>query len=149
MTNIATQTFPNSYRKPKVRPNRAKNAPKRRWSDYSCSYGAKWPKQPKMPLKPRKPLRRVSLKQAKRLREYNHRVREWKIGKVCQVCFEIDKKWVQCDDCHHQRGRVASLLMDERYWVPLCRFHHSYVENHPDWARKHGFLCEKGMWNKA
>jgi hypothetical protein len=55
---------------------------------------------------------------------------------------------------HHTRGRLGSLLTDERYWVPVSVMGHSWIHFHPEQARLRKWmgiplLCEKGKWNTA
>ena len=63
---------------------------------------------------------KFSPKYAKEVAQYNKRVKVWKLEKPrcaypgCRCATE---------DCHHQIGRGANLL-DERFWMPLCRKHH-------------------------
>lgn len=48
---------------------------------------------------------------------------------------------------HHERGRLKSLLLDERFWHAVSMAGHEWIGAHPDEARKRGLLCEKGKWN--
>ena len=74
---------------------------------------------------------------------YNPRVQEWKIenprclfpGCTCKT-----------EDNHHRRGRAGRLLMDERFWTPLCSRHHRWVHDNIAEARALGLICEKGKW---
>lgn len=52
-------------------------------------------------------------------------------------------------DLHHSRGRVGKLLLDERYWKPLCREHHVKAHEDIEWARGMGLLPPLGGWNTA
>ena len=60
-------------------------------------------------------------------------------------------RWPGCTrkatDLHHSRGRIGALLLDERFWKPLCRRHHDTVQLAPELARQYGLLCERGKWN--
>lgn len=51
-------------------------------------------------------------------------------------------------DVHHQRGRAATLLLDDRFWIPISRDGHLWVDAHPLEARKRGLLCAAGEWNR-
>jgi len=104
----------------------------------------------------RKPVRSVSKLQAKRLAAYHRRVRVWKRDKVCSAggIYFIAGKAIRfcsaalphkCDDCHHAKGKAGDLLMDERYWIPVCREAHTNVREHPIEARAAGFYI--GAWN--
>lgn len=50
-------------------------------------------------------------------------------------------------DVHHVRGRVGSLLLDERFWKAMCRQHHDWINRNPDAARELGLLAQPGEWN--
>ena len=90
----------------------------------------------------RKPIRRRSKKYALAMRIYNTRVKEWLVGKQCAV-FPFCK----ATQCHHSRGRVGSLLMDERFWVPVSAYGHRCITYYPSDARARGLLCPIGQWN--
>ena len=56
-------------------------------------------------------------------------------------------------DVHHSRGRLGDLLMDERYWVPVCRVCHDWIHSNMDAARDlvwegRPLLCARGDWNR-
>jgi len=53
------------------------------------------------------------------------------------------------DDVHHLRGRAGSLLADTRYWLPVSRSAHVWIDANRDEARAKGWLCEKGDWLRA
>jgi hypothetical protein len=55
----------------------------------------------------------------------------------------------QAEQIHHLRGRLKTLLLDERFWVSLCASAHELVRDHPDVARRMGLLCAKGDWHRA
>ena len=42
-------------------------------------------------------------------------------------------------DVHHMKGKIGDLLLDERWWMPTCRFCHGYIEDHPAEARQRGW----------
>lgn len=55
-------------------------------------------------------------------------------------------------DVHHSRGKLGPLLIDQRFWIPVCRTCHDWIGSNPDAARKltwNGIpvLCAKGEWN--
>ena len=96
------------------------------------------------PPRRRKRVRSVSVALSKAKRLYRARVRKVLASvKCCCACFER-----QATEVHHARGRVASLLMDERYWLFVCNPCHSAIHQNPEQARKDGLLCAKGDWNR-
>lgn len=50
-------------------------------------------------------------------------------------------------DIHHIRGRRGRLLLDQRFWMPVCRHAHDWIGSHPAEARTLGWLCQVGEWN--
>lgn len=93
-------------------------------------------------------IRPRSTRMQKLMAYYRKRVRDWKRCKVCIPCLAwglIHK----CEDNHHIRGKLTTLLIDERFWLPICRHTHEWIKDHPDTARLRGWLCEKGLWNHA
>jgi hypothetical protein len=59
-------------------------------------------------------------------------------------------------DVHHPFGRAGSLLLETRFWIPLSREMHNWIESHRKEAReiyivKHGLviplLGPTGTWN--
>lgn len=91
----------------------------------------------------RRYIRRESKTKAKVNRLYRVAVEAWKVGKRCAYP-NCGKRHI---DCHHSRGRVGSLQMDQRFWIPLCRRHHDFVADHTAKARELGLICELGKWN--
>lgn len=91
----------------------------------------------------RKPIRRVTKSLAARKRKYNLRVKVWLAGKKCQCCQNPS------EHTHHSRGRIGRLLLDERFWIPLCSFHHAQVHASPAWAREQGLLCDAFKFNSV
>lgn len=103
--------------------------------------------------KPRKRIRAVSRRQRARSAAYNARVKVWKAeNPVCLVCqkhdLEMFDKPRPTEDCHHQRGKLGPLLMDERFWIPVCRPCHAWIDANRNAARAMGLLCQRGEWNK-
>lgn len=43
-------------------------------------------------------------------------------------------------EVHHQGRRNGKWLTDVRFFLPVCRAHHDYIEKHGDWARQRGYL---------
>jgi hypothetical protein len=79
-------------------------------------------------------MRKVSLKQAKRLREYNKARDEFLKDKTCQFpgCESEDVT------LHHSRGRIGDNLTDVSTFRALYWHHHQYIELNPDVAKEWG-----------
>ena len=50
---------------------------------------------------------------------------------------------------HHVHGKLGSLLLDARWWVPVCFSGHRFIEDNKAWAREKKLLCAKDDWNRA
>jgi hypothetical protein len=74
-------------------------------------------------------------------KEYISAKREFLAGKRCLRCRK------PATELHHGRGRLGELLMDQNYWLPLCRVCHNWAHTHIDEARKVGLICAMGQWN--
>lgn len=112
------------------------------------------PLKRKTPLK-RTKLRRRSIKRTTQENEYNRRVKEWKLENPwCKACEAV---WLECfgsyrerdcnptDDNHHMAGREGALLLDEKWWLPVCRQCHNWIGEHSNRARELGLLAPKNL----
>lgn len=86
-------------------------------------------------LENKKEIKKVSEKRAAQEKIYFKRVAIWKKGKKCGVrgCIK------DCDDAHHQKGREGALLLDEKYWFPVCRLDHTRITTDSKWAIENGY----------
>ena len=91
----------------------------------------------------RTPLKRRSKKRAAQEREYAQRRQRyledhWRCqARACRDC----RSWAS--EIHHQRGRVGARLLDERYWLAVCRPCHQWIEEHPAEARGRGWTLSR------
>ena len=93
---------------------------------------------------------------ARERRKDRENVKEWILGKLCAAAGLRDQlgqlicraKAHRATDRHHTRGRVGTLLHDRRFWLPLCRCSHNWVNDHPLTAKALGLL-DPGPWNHA
>jgi len=123
----------------------------------SCNYSrrkaekaaAKPPKEKKPIKKTQSPIAKVSGKMAKLLSVYSKKKAAWIKGKRCAV--ELSR---EATEVHHQRGRVGyadqwardndiPLLIDERFWLPVCRSAHIEITANPEWALKEGYSLSR------
>lgn len=79
-----------------------------------------------------------SKKRAKQEAKYYKRVKEWKKDKMCAVYPNR-----KCVECHHMKGRIGDLLLDERFWLPVSVEGHRRIENNPDWAKENGYSLSR------
>ncbi len=85
-----------------------------------------------------KEIRKVSPKMAKALTEYSKLKKQFIKDKICPVML------IPATDIHHMKGRSSiELLLDTRYWLAVSREGHRFIEQHPDWAKFHGYSLER------
>lgn len=102
----------------------------------SCGYRArKAQKQALAEPKKRKAIKPRSDKREAQEKVYNDLVRIWKKGKKCGVRGCVS----DCQDAHHQLGREGDLLLNTKYWFPICRDHHTFYTQHSALAIAHGY----------
>ena len=96
----------------------------------SCWYQMK---PTKVPTKTTTKLKKVSKKRGKQNSAYTQ-VREEFLYKneFCKARLPICTMWAT--EVHHMKGRMEELLIDSRYFLPVCRKCHDWIENHPDEA---------------
>jgi hypothetical protein len=59
--------------------------------------------------------------------------------------LRMDRQFV--NQVHHTRGRIGRLLRMQEFWLGVSGVGHSLINEHPEWARKNGFLCPWGQYN--
>lgn len=67
---------------------------------------------------------------------YTKKANRWKDGKKCAL--HGHSNCVGMITVHHKRGRIGELLMNEKYWLPVCIGHHRYIEDHPEESYRNG-----------
>ena len=85
-------------------------------------------------------IRKVSKKQAARLRKYKTLRDDYlEVNAFCLV------KGCNCmsSEVHHMKGRIGDLLFDTRFFLPVCRAHHNYIENHPRESYEAGYSLKR------
>lgn len=92
-----------------------------------------------------KPIRRVTPRRAKQKAEYSRKVRVFK--RKYPWCVSCITLWLipirPTNDVHHKMGCEGELLLDQRYWLPVCRACHDWIEDHGRAARELGFVLDK------
>ncbi len=68
---------------------------------------------------------------------------------VLEVAFDRQKP---ATDVHHSRGRAGTLYLDTRFWIPVSREGHRWIEENRNLARKlewegRPILAAVGKWN--
>ena len=54
-----------------------------------------------------------------------------------QVCSQVSS------DVHHMKGRIGDLLLDQTYWLSVCRGCHYWIEMRPREAKELGFSINR------
>lgn len=106
--------------------------------------------KPKVALKkPRKRVNAMSEKRRIENREYMKLRRVFLKGKpLCPIALALWGERLPATEIHHIRGRAGSLLVDTRFWLPVSRKGHDWVEANRPEAVKRGWLAGAGDWNK-
>ena len=100
--------------------------------------------------KPRKPIRRRSAKMRGLMDIYRERKAAYlKKHPWCAVVPHDGRQRNRATEIHHTRGRAGTLLLDERYWLPVSASGHDFIHANPKLARELGYLCQPGEWNKT
>lgn len=86
------------------------------------------------------PLRKVSKKREAENQKYL-RQRTIFLAKYphCQCCISEFRKYPSTD-VHHMNKRNGARLLDEDYWMAVCRGHHDWIHANPSEARRLGWL---------
>jgi hypothetical protein len=111
-------------------------------TDHCSSCNRLLRKADKVTVKDAEPIQKVSEKQGKLLSKYAQLKKKFMLGRWCayhgKPCLPTD--------IHHAKGRIGfaddqeiPLLVDVRYFVPLCREAHKFIEENPKFAKENGY----------
>jgi len=83
-------------------------------------------------------IRKVSKKQSASLREYK-KVREVYLiaNPNCERCGN------EATDIHHKKGRIGNDLINDNYFMAVCRPCHTWIENNPKEAKQIGYSLNR------
>lgn len=84
------------------------------------------------PLK-RTPVKKVSDKRKEQNTLYSQARATWIIGKRCACCGD------PATEVHHKAGRTNDLLLEKKYWLPVCNGCHRLITEDSAWAVKEGY----------
>jgi hypothetical protein len=95
-------------------------------------------------------MRSASKERAKELRAYGKRVKVWlREHPHCRACLTLAEQAGLAirvirlaSECHHMRGRNGDLLLDESWWLPVCRTCHDWITTHGKLARELGLIVD-------
>lgn len=112
-------------------------------------------------IDPRKRIAVMSERMKARNAEYRKVRDDWMIlpdgtRRTCSACLKIQypanvrpmEFLHDATEPHHSRGKLGSLLCDTRFWIPVCRAAHTWIDANREKARELGLLCKRGEWNK-
>lgn len=91
-----------------------------------------------------KPIPRTTPKRANERARYRRKITAYKRKHPwCAACEVLSKVGIwRTSDVHHKMGCEGDLLLDERYWMPVCRYCHDWIEDHGREARELGFVLD-------
>lgn len=59
----------------------------------------------------------------------------------CKARLPICTQWAT--EIHHMKGRIEELITDTRFFLPVCRSCHDWIENHPEEAQVLGLSLSR------
>ena len=113
------------------------------------------------PLSRRTRLKPVSKKRREQNKEYARRREEFlKNYPYCKVCQDLgmvgdmigccgpEGSWIKhlpviATEVHHMAHREGKLLLDARFFLPVCKSHHRFIHDNPEWAKQNGYLLPR------
>lgn len=109
----------------------------------SCEHAKR--KEVKLSLKPKKENKAIKVrseKEAERMKRYVPEMLKFlEANPDCQM--KLSMCTGKATTNQHLRGRIGDLLFDQRYWMSACVSCHQFVNEHPEFALKHGFALER------
>ena len=76
-------------------------------------------------------MKRISDKRVKEHTQYRINRDVFLFGKTCE--YEgCESREVEV---HHKKGRSGKLIYDTNFFMAVCRKHHIFIENNPDFSR--------------
>lgn len=94
-------------------------------------------RQMSKPVKERKAVKKFTPKRKEQTTLYAQTVKTWIIGKRCSCCGD------PATQCHHMKGRTNELLMEKKYWLPVCHGCHRLITEDSAWAIKEGYSISR------
>ena len=106
--------------------------------DIAALMFSPYPKPEKSEKKKVKPLRKRTAKRAGEERQYSKERKVFLLANpVCKRCSG------KASDAHHQKGRIGSLLLDKRFWIPVCRSCHDWITEFSTAAIEQGYSFKR------
>lgn len=96
--------------------------------------------------KPTAPQKKIPPKSSKRIVQDNLYSKQRKLflttHSMCKAALPGVCNGPACD-IHHMKGRIGNLLLDETYWLPVCRACHYWIEMRPEAAKELGLSINR------
>ena len=99
-------------------------------------FGQSKPEEEKKPV-------RISIKSVKRKAEEKLYLKKKKEYLTAHIRCEVKGCNHVSIDLHHRKGRVGKLLYDEKYFMAVCRKHHTEIETNPKEAKEKGYSLSR------
>jgi len=97
---------------------------------------------PKKAKKRQKAIPKFSKKMVEELKKYVPLKRKFlKEHPICECGRNECKR--PATDIHHKKGRIGTLLNDVRFWLPVARICHKWIEEHPKEATELGLTISR------
>lgn len=101
-------------------------------------------------------MKSATKERSKQLRQYNKRLKTWLKDnahcRACEVLADYSGHAIHviklARECHHMRGRNGDLLLDERWWLPVCVSCHRWITDHGKQARELGLSADVDYRNQ-
>lgn len=98
-----------------------------------CASCNKYLRRKKPPVLKRTAIKKVSSKRKEQNSVYSDARQTWLINKRCACCGDI------ATEIHHKKGRTNELLLEKKYWLPVCSGCHRLITEDSAWAIKEGY----------
>jgi hypothetical protein len=85
----------------------------------------------------------ISVKSVKRMAEERLYAKNKKEYLIEHIKCEVKGCNIVSMDIHHKKGRVGKLLYNKKFFMAVCRNHHTEIESNPDWAIKKGYSLKR------
>lgn len=95
-------------------------------------------------LKRRVVLRPMSKRRQREAKEYSNLRKEFLEKRpICEAHHIVTgeaKVFAASTDVHHMKGRYGGNYLNRDSWLAVCRQCHTFIHEHPKWAREKGLL---------
>jgi hypothetical protein len=89
-----------------------------------------------------KPIKQRSDKRSAEEKEYGRERQKFLRAHKSCVAKLSGCKGRSCD-IHHMKGRIGTLLLEQKYWISVCRECHEWIENNPKDAKLLGLSLSR------